>query len=196
MKKFLLFVLVALAAWLMWPSPKADWKGMPAALSPVQTKLDLPAAFKEGDYTIKPLARYNLTAVVLGRERYRYDRDAALAPVDLALGWGPMSTADAINDLKISQFGRWYEYRWSEEPSIEQEEIAENSANTHCLPADKKVRRALLRAKRHDLVTLEGYLVEVTDLKGYRWRSSLTRNDTGAGACEVFWITKVVRKKL
>ncbi len=169
---------------------------MPAALPPVQTELDLPAAFKQGDFTIKPLARYNLTAVVLGRERYRYDRDAALAPVDLALGWGSMSSAGVINDLKISQFGRWYEYRWSEEPPVEPGEIAVNSANTHCLPTDKKVRRALLGAKRHDLVTLEGYLVEVTDLKGYRWRSSLTRNDTGAGACEVFWITKFARKKL
>lgn len=196
MKKFLLFALFAFAAWLMWPAPKADWKGIPAEVPPVQTKLDLPAAFVHGDYTITPLARYNLTAVVLGRERYRHDRDAVLSPVDLALGWGPMSMADVMNDLKISQSGRWYQYRWSDEPPLDPAQIAANSANTHCLPADKKVRSALLAVKRHDLVTLEGYLVEVTGPKGYRWSSSLTRNESGARACEVFWITRVVRKKL
>jgi hypothetical protein len=196
-KKLLAFVIVAALAWLLFrPEAKADWKGIPAARAPVQSESNLPAAFAHGDYTITPLARYSVTAVVLSRERYRNDRQADLSPLDLALGWGPMSMAGVINELRFSQGGRWYEYRWPDEPPLEPAQMSTNSANTHCLPADKEVRRSLLAVKRHDLVMLEGYLVEIAGPKGYRWRSSLTREDSGARSCEVFWVTSVSGKRL
>jgi hypothetical protein len=196
MKKILVLAGLAVAGWLYLHEPAATWRGLPAPRDPVQATSGLPAPFLHEDYTITPLARYKVTAVVLGRERYRNDRGAELAPVDLALGWGPMSIAAVINDLKISQSGRWYEYGWSDEPPLEPGQIAANSANTHCLPADKSVRHQLLVVKRHELVTLEGYLVEITGPDGYHWRSSLTRADTGARSCEVLWVTAVSHRSL
>ena len=195
MKKFLVFTLLAAGAWFWIHEPAAGWRGMPAANDPVQLTADLPPPFVHGRYTISPLARYTIKAVVLGRERYRNDDAADLAPVDLALGWGAMSVAGVINDLSISQSGRWYEYRWSSEPPLEPGLIATHSANTHCLPADD-ARSALLAVKRHELVTLEGYLVEVTATDGYHWRSSLTRDDTGGHSCEVRWVTRVNHERL
>ena len=41
------------------------------------------------------------------------------------------------------------------------------------------------------VVALEGYLVKVISKDGWRWQSSLTRNDTGNGACEVIWVEEV-----
>ena len=195
MKKFVVLAVLALGLWFYFHEPAATWRGMPAAKDPVQLATGLPKPFIQDGYTITPLARYTVTAVVLSRERYRNDHDAGLAPVDLALGWGPMSVASVINDLKISQSGRWYEFRYSGEPPLEQREIELHSANTHCLPADE-VRSALLAVKRHELVTLEGYLVEVTGADGYRWRSSLTREDTGGHSCEVMWITRVDHRRI
>lgn len=192
MKKWLVLAvfLTALAWWLH--EPDAGWKGLPAAQPPAQDTRQLPPPFVHGDYTITPLARYALTAVVLGRERYRNDLNAELAPVDLALGWGPMSAASVINDLSISQSGRWYEYRWGSEGSpLHPAEIAQNSANTHCLPSTPELREKLLAVRRHDLVALGGYLVEITGPRGYRWRSSLTRDDVGGGACEIVWLTSL-----
>jgi hypothetical protein len=189
-KKFFVIGFLAAVGWLYFHEPAAAWRGMPATQDPVQTSTGLPAPFAHGVYTIKPLANYTITAVVLSRERYRYDRGAELAPVDLALGWGPMSMAPVINELKVSQSGRFYEYSYRE-PPLEQRQIELHSANTHCLPANEDIRRQLLAVRRHELVTMEGYLVEVTADDGYRWRSSLTREDTGGGACEVMWITSV-----
>lgn len=191
MKKFIALVLLVAAGWFYFHESPATWRGMPAAQDPVQTAGRLPAPFARDGYTITPLARYEVTAVVLSRERYHNDREADLAPVDLALGWGPMSIAKVINDLSISQSGRWYEYHWSGEPPLEPRTIATHSANTHCLPADAGVRDQLLAVKRHQVVSLEGYLVEISSPDGYRWRSSLSREDTGAHACEVLWVTAV-----
>ena len=196
MKKLVALALLVAAGWFYWHEPAAAWRGMPAAKDPVQLANGLPKPFMQAGYTITPLARYAVTAVVLSRDRYRNDREAALAPVDLALGWGPMSVASVINGLSISQSGRWYEYHWPGEPPLDPGLIATHSANTHCLPADAEVRRKLLEVKRHELVTMEGYLVEVNAADGYRWRSSLTRDDTGGGACEVFWITSLESHRL
>lgn len=190
MKKwlFLAAFVAALAWWLH--EPPAEWRGHPAPHDPRQDTEQLPPPFAHGDYTVTPLARYALTAVVLGRERYRHDINAELAPVDLALGWGPMSDAAAINALSITQSSRWYEYRWGAEGApLHPSDIAHHSANTHCLPSTPALRKKLLAVRRHDLVSLSGYLVEISGPDGYRWRSSLTRSDTAGGACEVVWLT-------
>jgi len=188
-KKYVVLLLLACGAWFWLHEPPAKWHGTPAAREPVQTSTPLPATFQSGDLSITPLANYSITAVVLSRSRYRYDPGAKIAPVDLALGWGPMSIAGVINELSISQSGRWYEYSWHNEPPLDPAQIAKSSANTHCIPANDEIRGQLLAVKRHELVTLIGYLVEVKRSDGFRWRSSLSRDDTGGGACEIVWIT-------
>jgi hypothetical protein len=196
MKKWIILLLIGAGCWFLFHDRPAQWKGIPARFDPQQTEKDLPKPFPHEQYTITPLARYSITAVVLSRDRYRFDPGAKLAPVDLALGWGAMSISSAINELNISQSGRWYEYTWHGDAPLDPQVIATHSANTHCLPANATVKKQLLAVQRHDLVTLEGYLVEVSGPNGYRWRSSLTRDDTGGHACEVMWITSVVRRKL
>jgi hypothetical protein len=196
-KKIPVFALLGLVCWYAFiHEPAAKWRGIPATAEPQQTANDLPKPFLNGKYTITPLARYSVTAVVLSRCRYRFDDGAELAPLDLALGWGSMSIASVINDLSISQSGRWYEYSWHGDPPLDPRDIATHSANTHCLPANAMIKKQLLAARRHDLVTLEGYLIEISTASGYHWRSSLSRDDTGGGACEVLWVTSVSRKKL
>ena len=82
-----MLAVLAVGGWLYFRDPAATWRGMPAAREPVQTDKDLPRPFLHGDYTITPLARYHVSAVVVSRDRYRNDRGADLSPVDLALGW-------------------------------------------------------------------------------------------------------------
>jgi hypothetical protein len=195
-KKLLVLLALVVGSWFYFHDPAAKWRGIPAAQDPVQTALALPRPFIHDGYTVTPLATYQVTAVVLSRSRYRYDIGASLAPVDLALGWGPMSVAGVINDLSVSQSGRWYEYSWSGDPPLDPTAIAQHSANTHCLPANNEVRQRLLAVHRHELITLQGYLVEVSKPDGYHWRSSLSRGDTGGGSCEVMWITGVSSRKL
>ena len=56
------------------------------------------------------------------------------------------------------------------------------------IPADAAVRRALRGVRPGALIQLSGQLVEVHSPKGWTIRSSMTRDDTGAGACEVVWV--------
>jgi hypothetical protein len=44
--------------------------------------------------------------------------------------------------------------------------------------------------KRGEIVHMEGYLVRVDGPDGFQWASSLSRSDTGNGACELFWVER------
>lgn len=165
--------------------------GVLAPEPPAQTNLSRQGAFPHGAYRILPLATFELTARVLGKERYWFDRGAELAPYDLALGWGRMSDSAVIDRLSISQSWRWYRWRARDLP-IPLGEIVSSSANMHMVPADDLVRRTLGRVRDGDVVRITGKLIEVSGPDGFHWKSSLTRADTGNGACELVFVEDLV----
>jgi len=144
--------------------------------------------------TLQPLAGFSVEARVLGREDYRMGREADFSPTDLALGWGRMTEDAVLAQLNISQGGRWYRYSWQREPPIPVAEIVRGSANMHMVPADDAVAAALREVDAGDRVRIDGWLVQVTTPDGWRWRSSLTREDSGGGACEVVYVCSITRE--
>lgn len=145
-----------------------------------------------GDFTLTPLADFEVEARVLSRKDYTFGTESALSPTDLALGWGRMSDSAVLAQLDISQSGRFYHYRWRDAPPIPLREIIRSSANMHLIPADDTVARAIDRVKVGQVVVLRGQLVAARRPDGWRWISSLTRNDSGAGACELVLVRGVV----
>jgi hypothetical protein len=56
------------------------------------------------------------------------------------------------------------------------------------IPATDAVKDRLLGVRAGQVVTLDGYLIHADGQDGWRWQSSLSRTDTGDGACEVVWV--------
>jgi len=161
------------------------------AADPEQTDTN-DAEFTFKQYQIQPLKDFKITARVLSAEHYSMDTGADISPVDLALGWGAMSDTAVINQLDISQGGRFYRYHWTDEPPIPVSEIVSHSANMHMIPANDSIAQQLKDVRVGQIVHLSGDLVEVTNReKNWHWRSSLTREDTGNGACELIWVKQV-----
>lgn len=145
------------------------------------------AGFPFKGYTLQPLQNFQIEARVLASERYRTGREADLSPVDLALGWGPMSDSAVLDKIRISQSSRFYYWHVDEFP-IPRRDIERSSANMHMIPADDALASRLKSLRAGQVVRIEGWLVEARASDGWRWRSSLTRDDTGAGACEVVFV--------
>ena len=187
----LMFVVPVLFAGCEWwmGRPVKQSPGVLVSAEPAQTELESAPTFEKPGYQIKPLAKYKIKARILSSERYRWDPGADLVPVDLAVGWGAMSDTTVLDRLDIWQSGRWYEWRAKEFP-IPPAEITSHSANMHLIAADKSVAKQISRARSGQVVTMKGYLVEASRADGFTWRSSLTRTDTGAGACELMWVTE------
>ncbi len=164
--------------------------------TPLQSPAD-PAmpAFRLHDATVIPLAGFSVQARVLSREDYSMDAGAAFSPIDLALGWGPMANPAIEERLHVSQSGRWYNYRWdSGGPPLPLGEIISHSANMHMVPADATIASALDDVSDGDIVRVHGWLVRIERDGGWRWQSSLTRNDSGGGACELVYVCAVERR--
>ena len=145
------------------------------------------SAFSFKGYTIEPLQDFQIEARVLAAETYRTDREAELSPVDLALGWGRMSDSAVLEEVRISQSGRFYYWHVNEFP-IPREEIEQSSANMHMIPANGSIAQRLKAVRPGQTVRIDGWLVEAKASDGWHWRSSLTRKDTGSGACEVIFV--------
>ena len=65
------------------------------------------------------------------------------------------------------------------------------SASMHMVPANAAVERTLRNVRSGQRVKFSGYLIEVRAPDGWHWKSSLTREDTGAGACELVWVEQI-----
>ncbi len=126
---------------------------------------------------------------MLAREDYSLGRERDLSPVDFAFGWQYMSDETALDKIDISQSGRWYRWHVEEFP-IPRQAIETQSANMHLIPADDLVEDLIDQAKQGQIVELSGYLICADADDGWYWQSSLTRNDTGAHACEVIYVER------
>ena len=173
------------------PPPPRVLAGDPPLQSPV------PSDFREirlEPATLQPLAGFSVEARVLSREDYSFGRESDLSPTDLALGWGRMRDDAVIARLDIDQSNRWYHYRWQGAPPIPAREIVRSSANMHMIPADAATAKELGRVRTGDKVRIDGWLVEADAPDGWHWRSSLTREDSGGGACEVVYVCSIARE--
>jgi hypothetical protein len=186
-------LLLALwGGWSWWHArPLHPGPGELAPDDPVQTALDEPVEpIHLDDFALTARAKFELVARVLSTENYRLDPGAALVPEDFALGWGRMSDSAVLKDIDISQSGRFYYWHVRQFP-IPRREIETHSANMHLIPADAGVRRELAQVRVGQVVALDGLLVDADRADGWHWRTSLTRDDTGNGACELFYVTSV-----
>ncbi len=60
----------------------------------------------------------------------------------------------------------------------------------HMIPADADVKRQLEQVRQGQVVHIEGFLVDASRADGWHWKTSMTRDDTGAGACELIYVER------
>lgn len=142
-------------------------------------------------YSMTNLEPYSGEFRVLSKENYNFGRESEISPVDFALGWGAMANPEVYKQLSITQSNRWYYWRYENSPPIPVNEISTHSANTHLIPATNQIAKQLKAIDQDDLIYLKGQLVEVKAQDGWTWRSSLSREDTGNGACELMLVEEV-----
>jgi hypothetical protein len=141
-------------------------------------------------FRLTPRASYDVAARVGATERYRSGSSGSILPWDFVLTWGAATKEPAWSHVSFTQTGRFY--LWStRDDSLDPGYMASHTANTHLVPGSSRVASALARVRRGDVVRLEGDLVDIDGPEGFAWKTSLTRTDTGAGACETLYVRAV-----
>jgi len=141
-------------------------------------------------YEITLLESYKGAFVIKGTKNYSTDGASVVSPKDTILAWGDLSDPKVDAHIKYTQSNRWYYFRYSGDSLVTGDYISQHSSNTHLIPADDTIAKAIRKIGENDYIHLEGYLAIVHFSNG-DWSSSLTREDTGDGACEIVYVTKI-----
>jgi hypothetical protein len=157
---------------------------------PKQIAIDKAESFRLLDARVTPLAKFEFNARVISLEWYS-DRESTYSPVDLGIGWGKMSDSANIDAMDWSHGSRFLMYRWASKPPIASDEIIRSMANIHIVPANPYVLSKVSKLKFGQRVQGSGMLVRLDGDDGFYWTSSLTRDDTGNGACEVLYLESI-----
>lgn len=193
MKRLLIVALLLWAAHSWWTGRAVHHApGVLAAQAPLQVAANGVAPFEFKGYRITPLARFDIEARVLSRETYRLGREADLSSTDFMLGWGRMSDENVLKDIEFSQSNRFGFWRVQQFP-IPQREIETSAGNMHLIAANGDVDKGIAGVQRGQVVRMRGYLVRADASDGWHWVSSLSRDDIGAGACELFFVEELTR---
>jgi hypothetical protein len=167
-----------------------DWRGEPLQVATRRAAFVWPT--RRGEVTVAPRAAFDISAVVAAAEPYTFDDGAFLAPVDLVMTWGRLPEEPYRSRVSYYQLTRYY-FWYTPDPSLDLGYIATHSANMHMIPSTRNLARALAHVGGGDLVRVRGLLVDVDTARGFRWRTSLSRQDTGPGACELVWVEELQR---
>lgn len=158
---------------------------------PVQQEAPPQIVAEVAGFKLTGVARYTVRARVLGTKRYWNGRGAELVPVDVALGWGAMSDSAVLDAMELSQSNRFFFYQWQGAPPIPADEIMKHAANNHVIAANADVARAVKALRTGQIAQLHGWLVDARGADGFAWATSRRRDDTGNGACELFYVESI-----
>jgi len=155
-----------------------------------------PIEWEAKGYRVKlvPRASYRITGYAVETSRELLDEWDFVAPLDVALVWGPVARPEVLKQLRFHLSRRYVSYRYEAPiPEAPQDVLLSHISNNHLIPAGEAVEGALARIRIGDLVTLAGRLVdvEVRDRSGRlatQMRTSLSRTDVGSGACENLYV--------
>ena len=191
MKKIIILIALLIAWRHFYYIPDAPklGAGVFAGGLPSQESISIKPFSLKG-YTLTPRANFNVIAKVISAERYYFDYEAKVSPVDFALGWGPMSDESILEQINVWQEDRWYKWKSNNMP-ISKEEIILNSSNMHMIPENESIAEDLKRIRNGDLVSISGMLVDVKSGSSWKWKTSTSRSDTGKGACEIVYVKSI-----
>jgi len=178
------------------------------AADPVQINLEsadderqnIAMTFKGGQGVIQPQAKYKIAAKVISKAKYHSVGEHAskeFAPYDFILAWGKVATDDLRGKVKFRHGNRWYEYWVKPDSPLSIKYIGQHTSNHHLFYANDDLKKAAARLKKGDIIELTGYLINFSgtaDGQPMNWNSSLSRTDTGGGACEIMYVLSLRKK--
>ncbi|MGA2549444.1 MAG: hypothetical protein ABSF50_04785 [Burkholderiaceae bacterium] len=148
-------------------------------------------------YTIKPLYEYDLYGLVVSQHDSKafWDWIHAAANdrinvIDLCVVWGDDARRGSYRDIAFSS-GEFTCYFQPRTAQAAQDFDIYQISNNHLLTEDARLARLLRSVHVGDEVHFHGYLSEYEHDYGFHFHrgTSVTRFDTGDGACETVYVT-------
>jgi hypothetical protein len=194
--------LFLLAWWQRDALPSPERLAAPTFDEPLQLPTDrAPFQTTVGgiEYTVRPLYTYDLSGLVVSKHNadtwwdwIHAATNDKLNVTDLCVVWGANAHRGIYRELDFSS-GEFTCY--VESHSLEAWAAFDMTAlsNNHLLTDDPRLAKVLRNVRVGDQIHFRGYLAEYSHHHGFAYHrgTSITRTDTGNGACETVFATDV-----
>jgi hypothetical protein len=195
--------LIALAVGLYLRQLLPDYHSvLPSTLDePLQTRTLQPpfkVSEKGVEYTIKPVADYEITGVVVSQhdtavfwDYIHAEYNDHINVADLCIVWG--------NNLKSNNYQalRYSSGQFTCNVATDRDEVwtkfdPDALSNNHLLTSDRSLAKRIRNVKVGDQVRLKGHLASYSHNSGNAFErgTSTVRTDRGNGACETIFVTQ------
>jgi len=163
----------------------------PTQKSPFKTKVN------NQTYTVTPLFEYELSGVVvtdyesgsLGDIYHHRKWKDFLNVKDLCVVWGQNITSGVFRKLRYDS-GPWTCFFKAPDSKTGEAFRDDQLSNNHLLTDELKLHHQIMRAAPGDEVRIKGILANYQNTaNGFDRGTSVSRTDTGNGACETIYVT-------
>jgi hypothetical protein len=215
--RLLLITFILNILWFVWwriiPLPDVESLEPEVAIAPIQEELgneemsDFEFDWDEKKFWAKPLFTYDLYGLVVSRNTYGSIIDPTNSGSqgrarDLCTVNGSTATSGVYQQMQFHSQNYTCWASWGRNPEVSQKLFKGTDLENNHLVTDNPIfRRRINSVNRGDQIHIRGYLVTYgrwdNDGKKYTVRkSSLTRTDSGDGACETIFVTdfEVIKK--
>ncbi len=147
-------------------------------------------------YTLTPKATYDISGLVVSQHRgdalFNLGHKADPGNIkDVCVVWGEAVTNGSYRKVKFTSGEFTCSYSWT--GVVTPPFKPEKSSNNHLIPADRAMARRIRAIHVGDQIRMTGLLVDYKVTKDgqdiFTRQTSLTRGDTGNGACEILYVT-------
>jgi hypothetical protein len=167
---------------------------------PIQSETDAkPYVFSYAgkSYRIIPKAEYTITGLVVSHNNIHsfadiYHDHTSVDIKDLCLLWGDNAKSDVYQHAKFSNGSFTCYFNFKDYAKYQQFKLDQIS-NNHMLAQSERLRDLIRSARVGDQIVMSGHLIDYHHEKdrSFLRTTSMRREDTGNGACEVFMAESV-----
>jgi len=169
---------------------------------PIQTETEKPPFKVERGgiiYDITPLFNYELYGLVVSEHNskswldyYHEEWKDFINFKDVCVVWGDNVETEVYQELKFhnGSFTCYIDSKSGADKTAVFQKFKDSAlSNNHLLSENDIINQKIMRAEEGDQIYLKGYLVQYSQQDEFKRGSSVSRTDTGNGACETIYIT-------
>jgi hypothetical protein len=162
----------------------------------VSTGRPFTTVIKGFTYALTPKATYDISGLVVSQHRgdalfnLGHKQDPGNIK-DVCVVWGEAVTNGSYRKVSFSSGEFTCSFSWS--GAVTPPFVPEKASNNHLIPANRLIAKQIRAIQVGDQIRMSGLLVDYKVNKNgqdiFTRQTSLTRGDTGNGACEILYVT-------
>lgn len=194
-KYLFLCVLIGLSVMAWSEIPIKRGPGIVAESGPELSKAENQKDITFDGNTFSPFRKVKATVRVVEKDRYFFDDMSKFAPYDILVSWGEVSDQKNLDYLNFKLSNRSFTYNKLRLP-LNENTVLNHIELWHIVSSTSDIEKEISRLRDGHIITIQGYLVDVTTKEGLSWNSTsspskLTRS---GNKHDILWVTSLTKK--